>query len=439
MKHVYASIIILCCILPSASTQSWNALCPGLNGAVYTIAIHNNEVYASGNFTNAGGDPDADYLARWDGTSWHAVAPGLIHGFGTLGIKGDLIYVGGNFQDLGGNQQTNNIAYWDGTEWRNLGNGVDYNVSSIVFIGNDVYAGGGFNIASSVPNTGLVARWDGTEWHALGSGAPFVAYDFTYVSDMATDGTNLYVTGLFENMGGVEKADRIARWDGSQWHALGDGINPNVMWTDWLQVELHQSDVYVSGAFKNAGGNPDADYIARWNGSEWEGNSTSLADSNVYNLVIQNDYLYCTVDDTIKRFDLNNKAWENFAIVPYMYTLVADSNNLFVGGIFTIIQGVPVFNIARWGEASTALSEIKTKKPLSLAVYPNPAFDLFEYKMEGIASGMHQVVVSDVNGKTVITVWTDKVQVDISSLPAGVYFIQISTKEKTGLAKLIKM
>ena len=42
------------------------------NGAVNAIAYDaaTGHVFAGGTFTNAGGDPNADFLAEWNGTSW---------------------------------------------------------------------------------------------------------------------------------------------------------------------------------------------------------------------------------------------------------------------------------------------------------------------------------------------------------------------------------
>ncbi|GAB5521923.1 MAG: hypothetical protein RhofKO_41740 [Rhodothermales bacterium] len=67
------------------------------------------------------------------------------------------------------------------------------------------------------------------------------------VSAIAVVGSDVYVGGGFTNAGGVA-ADRIARWDGSQWHALGAGVNSSVS-----AIAVAGSDVYVGGSFSETG------------------------------------------------------------------------------------------------------------------------------------------------------------------------------------------
>src|SRR4029077_8101268 len=48
---------------------------PALNGHVTALNANDPGVlFVGGSFTNAGGNADADYLARWNGTKWGAVS-----------------------------------------------------------------------------------------------------------------------------------------------------------------------------------------------------------------------------------------------------------------------------------------------------------------------------------------------------------------------------
>jgi LPXTG-site transpeptidase (sortase) family protein len=91
----------------------------GLSGGdgVHTLAFDSSgDLLAGGGFTNAGGDPDADNIALWDVTtqtwSWPA-GMGLNSGVRDLAFdsSGDL-YAGGQFTDAGGDPDADYIAFF---------------------------------------------------------------------------------------------------------------------------------------------------------------------------------------------------------------------------------------------------------------------------------------------------------------------------------------
>ena len=104
---------------------------------------------------------------------------------------------------------------------------------------NDLYIGGDFGII----------RWDGAQYHAIGSeiiGGAVLA--------LAMVDDNLYIgDGFFLSGGNINS---IARWDSSQWRSLGTGVTGAV--GTLLAVG---NDLYVGSAFRDAGGNPNADNI----------------------------------------------------------------------------------------------------------------------------------------------------------------------------------
>jgi hypothetical protein len=103
-----------------------------------------------------------------------------------------------------------------------------------------------------------IARWNITEstWEALGAGI-----DDGYVSGLAYVGNYLYVGGTFTQVSGVA-ANKIARWDGSTWEAVGDGMDNKVKELLWDGTFL-----YAAGQFTQAGRIP-ADYVAKWGKKE---------------------------------------------------------------------------------------------------------------------------------------------------------------------------
>ena len=81
---------------------------------------------------------------------------------------------------------------------------------------------------------------------------------------MAVDANGqLYIGGSFESVNGI-RARYIAYWDGSSWHALGDGVNKQV---NALTFDPG-GDLYAVGLFTEAGG-LTAQHVARWDGETW--------------------------------------------------------------------------------------------------------------------------------------------------------------------------
>ena len=89
-------------------------------------------------------------------------------------------------------------------------------VNSVAVTNNgDIYIAGRFTQAGNI-DANHIARWDGNQFHALGEGLNDVP------SAIVTDGTNIYAVGSFTSAGFVS-ANGIARWNGTEWSAVGTG------------------------------------------------------------------------------------------------------------------------------------------------------------------------------------------------------------------------
>jgi len=236
----------------------------GLNGNVFALTVvPNGDVLVGGAFTDAGGNPNADRVARWDGSAWQPLGTGLNSLVNALAVaaNGDVL-AGGNFTDAGGNASADYVARWTGTTWQPLGTGLNGGVNALAVAPNgDVLAGGTFVNVGGTQSANHVARWNGTTWQPLGTGLNDI------VTTLAVTATgNVLVGGLFTDAGGNPNADRVARWDGSAWQPLGTGLNSLV---NALAVAAN-GDVLAGGNFTDAGGNANADYVARWNGTAWQ-------------------------------------------------------------------------------------------------------------------------------------------------------------------------
>jgi hypothetical protein len=144
-------------------------------------------------------------------------------------------------------------------EWSTLGSGMnDWVLSLAVLPSGDLVAGGYFTAAGSV-EANRIARWNGWTWSALGSGM-----NGLNVAALATvtDG-DLVAGGSFSTAGG-EPANNIARWNGSAWAPLDSGVNGSVR----SLAVLPSGDLVAGGYFTSAGG-VTANHIARWTGLSW--------------------------------------------------------------------------------------------------------------------------------------------------------------------------
>ncbi|HWT25441.1 MAG TPA: hypothetical protein VN213_18195, partial [Solirubrobacteraceae bacterium] len=199
---------------------------------------------------------------------------------GAIAVRGKEVFLGGEFtlQMAGMPDYTYvRIAHWDGVGWRRMGDGVDGTVRAIAVVGEEVYAGGEFAAAGGTPAASL-ARWDGTAWSAVAGGVrSSVAWIQASVRALASDGTRLFVAGVFDSVGPED--DPVAAngfavldlgtgawetYDGGLWSAGEPG--------EGRALALAGDRLYVGGSFDRAGAVDTAGFAAldlpagRWEG-----------------------------------------------------------------------------------------------------------------------------------------------------------------------------
>jgi hypothetical protein len=231
--------------------ETWHALGEGLNGTVYALATFDGDLIAGGFFTQAGGDP-ALYVARWDGKNWNAMGTqfnGVVH---ALFVHNGQLLAGGDF--------SMHLARWDGASWQQFSGAPSGSVNALAQFNGDLIAGGSFNTAGGV-QVNNVARWDGAQWHALQSPGQAPGTGDGVRALHVHDG-DLYAGGFFQVVAG-EFMRGIARWDGANWHPLGEGVMSYV-----FTITSLGDFVIAGGAFATAGGIP-ANNVAAWDGRQW--------------------------------------------------------------------------------------------------------------------------------------------------------------------------
>ena len=276
-----------------------------VNGHVSALAVSDSDLYVGGYFTDAAGLPEADFIAKWNGT-WSALGSNgsgngaLNNEVDALAVSASGLYVGGDFTDAAGNPKADRIAKWNGGAWSALGsNGandgaLNSSVYALAVSGGDVYVGGRFANAAGIAKADYVARWDGT-WSALGSNSSSTDGALNAgVNALAVSGSDLFVGGGFTDAAGIATADRVAKWNGSSWSALGSNGSGDGAINSYVDaLAVSGTSLYVGGSFNDAAGIHAADYIAKWgpgsavvrkpDGRIRLGSSGAFVGDNVYN------------------------------------------------------------------------------------------------------------------------------------------------------------
>lgn len=364
---------------------------------VSTLVIHNNQLFAFGQFTRSGSTVLAG-AARFDGTQWQPIpSPGAAASSGGAAIswngslyasgwvslpggqvrggiyrwngsgwdllteegsapscfatfQGDLL--AGNFRTSGG---ASGVFRYNGTTWTQMGQTLSsgYGVVSLHVHNNELYAGGWFEIPGD-SNARSIVKWNAStsQWSIVGNDVVFGVYDLT------TFNNRLVLGGTFYQAGSQSNAQRgIAFWNGTNWNDSPIGLAQTSNGLNDGQVQClaqFQGNLYVGGFFSQIGGvwSPN---IARWNGSTWSALGRGLSGKFFpginalapYQGQIAAGGFFDAADGTRVRnlAFWNGTAWSplgggvvnSSATIydPRVYALYAEGTDLYVGGLFT--------------------------------------------------------------------------------------------------------
>ena len=312
---------------------------------VYVLEAVGTKLYVGGQFENAGGIAAADRIAGWNGSAWSAVGAGIHDGtvYAIAVDRDRLRYAGGSFSNVG-DANGDALAVWTGSAWHSVGGVAIQGPVFALDHRSHAVRGGGFGNVNNIAEADGVAAYglDSNTWSAVtdgifdiggtpsdiepdGAGGMYVSGNFTDVmasrrptSSLATpaaphgarwgrpehrhkygaiqsqpgrvwglavSGTDVYAVGEFINvydgLTAIDAADKVAKWNGSSWSALGNSSFFGELGTATpYDVVVDGSRVIVVGAFLNAGGNPKADGIATFSGGSWSNVGTDAAGTN---------------------------------------------------------------------------------------------------------------------------------------------------------------
>jgi trimeric autotransporter adhesin len=447
---------------------------------INALAVGSDGVYAGGRISLIGGQP-VESIARWDGVVWQSIGTGFSGGVNArvadLFLDGSDLYAVGWFSQAG-NERVHGVARWDGTEWERVGDEIDGDVERVIVEGGNVYVAGSPLYVGG--DTTLVARWDGMEWEALGSrpiieglsniDALSVQGNDVYVGDFGGDiarwngsawerlrtpetgpngteqvyvitahGTDIYAGGKIY-LDGAEVG--IIKWNGTAWEALGGGLQGVV-----LDIEIVGGEVYVAGNFEQVGG-VTANNVAKWNGTTWEtfgdgvepvAGAMAVSGGSIY----VGDVEEAGGQPVNWVAKWNGEAWEplgsgvgDFIEIEgeadaEIWSIVADGNQIYVGGRFASAGGRSSNNIALWTEPLLPDGEVPSELTLEQN-YPNPA-QAFTNVQFWLPEPAHVTInLYDARGRVVSTpvdqdfpAGLNLVELDVRGLLSGTYFYRL--------------
>ena len=239
------------------------------NVPVVALAVDGEDnLYATGTFYYPNADHTEElpmgYVAKWNKKTWTVLGQGFdkVNIFGLAVSATGKVYVSGEQSRIPEGELAINgfVAQWDGETWTQIGTSklsACLNMRSIALDqAEGLYASCMWSEADE-----LIFYWDGTDWITV---TDQLQGEAPAIFDMAVDKNgHLYIGGSFESVSGVP-ARNIAYWDGSLWHALGEGLDKSV---NALAFDPN-GELYAVGLFTEAGGLP-AHHAARWDGETW--------------------------------------------------------------------------------------------------------------------------------------------------------------------------
>ena len=156
--------------------------------------------------------------------------------------------------------------------WEFLGDAFDGVVLRLAAIGNDLVAVGPFTKVGGV-TTGRAARWDGSGWQPMDQGLPVVNASadtgitgLTIRAVTSFQGRPALCGGLTRKVGSTSKSYvYVALWNGASWDSLDTRGAPG----DVYDLLAYDNGLIVAGTFVQMDTLANVGGVARWDGTQW--------------------------------------------------------------------------------------------------------------------------------------------------------------------------
>lgn len=247
---------------------------------VYAMEIFQGKIVVGGDFYSAG-DLESTHIAFWDGTSWSGLGGGVTSTVHDILPVGESLYVGASSGFMGSSTFPNaaSINYfgkWDGSVWSSVGSSglsdtyafcCGGTIRTLEKSGNYIYLGAyGVAFGEDFSSADLdLGRWN----ISAGAWEPGMGDAAGNLNVMTVQDGMLYVGGNYSTIGGTS-AQAIAKWDGSNWSAVFSDITGSISGPPTIRAITFalNGDMYIGGRFTEVEG-ITVNNIARWDGTQW--------------------------------------------------------------------------------------------------------------------------------------------------------------------------
>jgi hypothetical protein len=411
----------------TGAPTAWN---PRPNTIVDVLAMSGDLIYAGGRFASVGEWQTRRNLAAFDATTgelkdWNPDPDGLI--VYDVAVHGDRVYVGGHFWTIGGAAR-GAIAALDPITGEALAWTADMNEVPTVLkvMGDRLYAGGRFTTVGGVPRSRLASfdldTGQLTDWNPL--------FDDD-VSDIVVRDSTIYVGGFFRSVGGVTRRG-LAAVNARSGQPLDWNPSPDV--DAVYQLAILNNTLFAGGAFRHVGGLPRSRLAAidatTGEVKDWIADAAHANPNfvRVFTLEVAGDNLYVGGSfhsiAGVPRSGLAALDAESAAVLPWnpapgdpstdyplqpavIWALTADDDRLLVGGRFRYVGTTPANTLA-----SISIDVPKPPEPplpppsvIALApMSPNPVRAAATVRFALPSQGPVSLSVYDLQGRQVATI-----------------------------------
>ncbi len=440
MKKIIVTII-LSLLCKYAKTQTVFAMGSGVNYEIHCLFADtsSNKIYASGTFTQMDGK-NINYIAVWDGNQWDSI--GITFGIGIVNsissYKGEIYAGAAGYLDTSGQWIYDCLTKWDGTKWVSACKGgscktlLNDFVENMYVSNNELYVTGRFDTIGGV-QADMIAKFDGVNWFAFPPLDSFSLQNGSIIKSCIMYKGELYVAGGFTSPYN-SKISKIARFDGVNWNPVGNGFSN---WAGINDLVVYKNELYAAGSFDKAHGDP-GDNIAKWDGTNWSEVGTKFIpgtqqigeyNNKLYCREVINNYVYlCEWDGTNWTTGLGFNYWGD------VHNFTTLNNDLYISGFFSSVGGKVAHDVARlsW---STAIEESQLTNLLQ--ILPSVSDGLFT--INALTKSKTTVSIYNIIDEQIFAfdLIGESKSLDMSSHPTGVYIVKAQTEKNIFSQKII--